>query len=110
MQPRIERLFRLFVGACEAGKALQFLDVIARGIWNGKNTGWDSGSFLPDGLSQIGLNEEELLRDNPGFETKEILDANHYHQNYHGKQKMVQRTKNHLQFKTQENRSSIPLK
>jgi len=36
-QPRIPRLFQLFVGANRAGKGLPFLDVVERGLWNGSN-------------------------------------------------------------------------
>jgi len=52
-QPRIERLYRLFVGANRMGKGLAFLDTIGRGLWNGQNPGWDRGDFLSDSLARI---------------------------------------------------------
>ena len=76
-QPRIERLYRLFVGASRAGKGLAFLDVVGRGLWDGKNPGWDAGTFLYDTMARIGLDHDTLLGDNDWAGVENELDTNH---------------------------------
>lgn len=76
-QPRIERLFRLFVGANRAGRGAAFLDVVDRGLWNGANPGWDEGPFLPDAMRAIGLAHDAVLEATDWTSAKAELDANH---------------------------------
>lgn len=76
-QPRIERLYRLFVGANRAGRGLAFLDKVARKLWDGSQPGWDRSSFLNDGLAAIGMNHEEVLRENQWTDVQQELAANH---------------------------------
>ncbi len=76
-QPRIERLYRLFVGAIRRGKGLPFLDLVGRGLWNGANPGWDSGGFLPDAMSAIGLDHDEVLGQTDWTSAEWELEANH---------------------------------
>lgn len=76
-QPRIERLYRLFVGANRSGKGMAFLDVIGRGLWNGANPDWDSSSFFADAMAKIGLDHDAVL-DRTDWESAQTeLDANH---------------------------------
>lgn len=76
-QPRIERLYRLFVGANRRGHGLAFLDVVGRGLWNGTQSGWDSGSFLPDAMGKIGLDHEMVMVQTEWSSAQEELNANH---------------------------------
>ncbi len=76
-QPRIERLYRLFVGANREGKGLAFLNTVGRGLWNGANSGWDTSSFLPDAMSSIGLDHDLILARTQWEGAKEELAANH---------------------------------
>ena len=76
-QPRIDRLYRLFVGANRAGKGLRFLDTVARGLWNGTQPGWDRSSFLNDAMTEIGLDHDRVLADTTWRCAEEELYANH---------------------------------
>lgn len=76
-QPRIERLFRLFVGAKRAGKSLDFLDVVGRGLWDGSQPGWDQGAFLYDAMADIGLDHDAVLAENDWASVGAELSANH---------------------------------
>ncbi|MEM7076188.1 MAG: DsbA family protein [Pseudomonadota bacterium] len=76
-QPRVERLFRLFVGATVQGKALAFLDHVGRGLWNGQNPGWDQSGFLPDAMQAIGLEHDAVLEATGWPAAKDLLDTNH---------------------------------
>ena len=76
-QPRIERLFRLFVGATRAGKGLAFLDNVVRFLWDGSQSGWDNSPFLNDAISSIGLDHDKLLKDNNWDSVSAELQANH---------------------------------
>ncbi len=77
-QPRIEGLYRLFVGANRAGKGLEFLDVVGRGLWNGAHPGWDRSDFLPDAMAAIGLDHDRVLGDTDWPGANDELDANHH--------------------------------
>ena len=76
-QPRIDRLYRLFVGANHAGKGLGFLDAVVRGLWNGTQPDWDRSSFLHDAMSGIGLDHDKVLADTTWPCAEKALDANH---------------------------------
>lgn len=76
-QPRIERLYRLFVGANRAGKGLDFLGVVARGLWDGSQPGWDSSSFLHGAMADIGLDHDRVLANTAWTDARRELDANH---------------------------------
>lgn len=76
-QPLIERLYRLFVGANRDGKGLGFLDVVARGLWDGSQPGWDSSSFLYDAMADIGMDHDLVLAKTPWPGAQQELAANH---------------------------------
>ena len=76
-QPRVERLYRLWVGAHRAGKGLAFLDTIGRGLWNGRNINWDSSNFLLDGMAEIGCDHDQILADIDWQSASEELGDNH---------------------------------
>lgn len=77
-QPRIERLYRLFVGALRQGQGLSFLDHVGRGLWNGQNPGWDQGLFLPQAMAAIGLDHDDVLDATEWSIAEAELDANHH--------------------------------
>lgn len=76
-QPHIERLFSLFVGACAEGRALPFLDVVVRGLWDGSQPGWDRSGFLEAAMARIGLDHDDVLARHPWAEVEPVLCANH---------------------------------
>lgn len=76
-QPRIERLYRLWVGANRAGKGLEFLDKIGRGMWNGRNAAWDTSMFLADGMAEIGCGHDQVLSDVDWDSAAAELNENH---------------------------------
>lgn len=76
-QPRIERLYRLFVGGNRAGKGLDFLGVVARGLWDGSQPDWDSSSFLHGAMADIGLDHDRVLANTAWTDAQRELDANH---------------------------------
>lgn len=76
-QPRIEHLYRLFVGANRNSKGLQFLNVVARGLWDGSQPRWDRSPFLNNAMSVIGLELDEVLADNDWTNVEQELAANH---------------------------------
>lgn len=73
-QPRNERLYRLFVGAWQAGQALEFLTSVGRMLWDSSTQGWDQGQHLQSALNSVGLNERELLDTTPWDEAKDVLE------------------------------------
>ncbi|MEM7432863.1 MAG: DsbA family protein [Pseudomonadota bacterium] len=77
-QPRVERLFCLFVGATRAGQALPFLDKVVRHLWDGSQPGWDKSRFLYDALAGIGLDHDKLLATNDWASVSSELEANHH--------------------------------
>lgn len=76
-QPRIERLYRLWIGANRVGKGLPFLDKVGRGLWNGKNARWDTSSFLLDSMREIGCDHDRVLEDVDWDSASAELSANH---------------------------------
>jgi 2-hydroxychromene-2-carboxylate isomerase len=75
-QPRNMRLNRLYVGACDAGKGLSFLDHVGRMLWDGSTPGWDTGDHLARAMAAIGLDLDTVLSDTPEDKAKARLDAN----------------------------------
>ncbi len=76
-QPRIERLYRLWVGANRTGRGLAFLNKIGRGLWNGNNPDWDTTMFLVDGMAEIGCEHDKVLADVDWQSAKTELNDNH---------------------------------
>ncbi|WP_371226890.1 DsbA family protein [Roseovarius sp. 2305UL8-3] len=75
-QPRNEHLNRLFVGASNAGRGLDFLDHVARMLWNASTPGWDTGDHLAHAMSIAGLDMAEVLAATPWEVAKPVLDTN----------------------------------
>jgi 2-hydroxychromene-2-carboxylate isomerase len=75
-QPRNEHLYRLFVGAVRAGRGLQFLDRVARMLWDGSTPGWDRGEHLLRAMAAAGLDLPSALENTPWDSAKSELDAN----------------------------------
>ena len=73
-QPRNERLNRLFVGVTRAGRGLEFLDHVARSLWDGSAPGWEQGDHLARAMAAAGL--DQVLADSPWDVAKAELDAN----------------------------------
>lgn len=61
-QPYIFRLTRLGVAAAEAGKGPDFLDQVARIVWDGTVDGWNEGNHLRDAAARAGLDIDTLDR------------------------------------------------
>ena len=59
-QPRVERLYRLFVGATRAGKGMDFLRAVVNRFWDGSQSGWDQSPFLYDAFAEMGLNHDQV--------------------------------------------------
>ncbi len=59
-QPYIQRLTRLGAAACLAGRGMEFLDQVARLLWDGSVDGWDQGGHLADAIARAGLNMAEM--------------------------------------------------
>ena len=76
-QPRIHRLYRLFVGATLAGKGLAFLDTVVRGLWDGSQPGWDQSAFLYDAMSAIDLDHDTMLSETSWDAAEKELQQNH---------------------------------
>ena len=60
-QPRNERLNRLFVGAAQVGKGPDFLDRVARRLWDGSTPGWDQGDHLQRFMAEAGMVMQDVL-------------------------------------------------
>ncbi|SLN67356.1 DSBA-like thioredoxin domain protein [Roseovarius albus] len=75
-QPRNEYLCRLYIGATRAGRAMAFLDVVGRMLWDGSTPGWDQGDHLSRAMAKIGLNLAEVLEGTSWESAKEELDRN----------------------------------
>ncbi len=54
-QPYIERLTRLGAAAALAGRGVEFLDQVARLLWDGDVDGWDQGKHLDEAVCRAGL-------------------------------------------------------
>lgn len=75
-QPRNEYLCRLYIGAVRAGRAMAFLDMVGRILWDGSTPGWDQGDHLSKAMTQIGLDLEEVLEETSWDSAKAELNAN----------------------------------
>ncbi len=75
-QPRNEHLYRLFVGAGNAGRGLDFLDHVARMLWDGSTPGWDTDDHLARAMSAAGLDMAKVLAATPWERARPVLDAN----------------------------------
>lgn len=75
-QPLNEHLYRLYVGAAEAGKGLDFLDHVGRMLWDGSTPGWDQQDHLARAMAAAGLQLDEALAATPWSKAKTVLDAN----------------------------------
>lgn len=62
-QPYIFRLTRLGMAAALAGRGLEFLDQVARLLWDGSVDGWNEGSHLADAVGRAGLDLAALDRE-----------------------------------------------
>lgn len=69
-QPHIERLSRLGVLACEAGRGLEFIDEVGALIWSGKP--WNEDDHLAQAVSRAGLDLKTLETkiDKPALDKK----------------------------------------
>ena len=76
-QPRIEKIFRLFVGANRADKGLEFLDKVIRHLWDGTQKNWDTSPFLRDAMSLIELDYDQVLDENTWNDVQNELVENH---------------------------------
>lgn len=61
-QPYIYRITRLAALATEKGKGLEFLDKVARLLWDGRTDNWDQEQHLGTAIEQAGLDSDELMR------------------------------------------------
>ncbi|MEL6197398.1 MAG: DsbA family protein [Pseudomonadota bacterium] len=87
-QPRIGRLYDLFVSACRAGRALTFLDHVMRLIWDGRTRGWDTGDHLERAVRAAGLEpaklqaeaaaDPERIADTLAANAQAMLEAGHH--------------------------------
>lgn len=75
-QPRNMRLYRLFVGAVEAGQGLAFLNRVGRMLWDGSTPGWDAGDHLKTAMADIGMDMAAVLKATPEAAARAVLDAN----------------------------------
>ncbi len=73
-QPRIGRLYDLFVMACRKGSALAFLDQVMRLLWDGRTPNWDEDDRVDDAVRRAGLDPLALLaeaeQDRAGIEAE----------------------------------------
>lgn len=61
-QPYIYPLTRLAALAANLGMGLEFLDKVARLLWDGKTDHWDQGAHLANAISRAGLDYEDMMR------------------------------------------------
>jgi 2-hydroxychromene-2-carboxylate isomerase len=61
-QPRVFGLYHLNQVAIELGSGLDFLDVVARLIWNGETTNWHEESTMCSVIERAGLDYDLLSR------------------------------------------------
>ena len=73
-QPRNEYLYRLFVGSTKAGYGLEFLDKVARTLWDGSTLDWDQDNNLEDKMGEVGLDLEAILSSPSWENAKQTLD------------------------------------
>ena len=60
-QPYIYSLTRLAALASEKGKGLEFLDQVARLLWDGQTDDWDQGQHLTKAIERAGLDADEMM-------------------------------------------------
>ena len=60
-QPYIYLLTRLAALACEKGRGLEFLDQVARLLWDGQTDDWHQGEHLANAITRAGLDSDELM-------------------------------------------------
>jgi len=60
-QPYIYTLTRLAALAAEKGAGLNFLDQIARLLWDGQTDNWDQGEHLAQAMKRAGLDADEMF-------------------------------------------------
>ena len=75
-QPLNEYLYRLYVGAVQAGKGIEFLEHVGRMIWDGSTSGWDKGNHLALKMTAVGLELADVLTATPWETAKSVLDVN----------------------------------
>ena len=61
-QPHIFQLTRLGAAAVFAGRGLEFLDQVARLLWDGSVDGWNEGTDLAEAVGRAGLDAGKLER------------------------------------------------
>jgi 2-hydroxychromene-2-carboxylate isomerase len=61
-QPYIYSLTRLAAVAAEKGKGLEFLDQVARLLWDGETDNWNEGEHLSGAIERAGLDAQDLMR------------------------------------------------
>ena len=81
-QPYIFRLTRLGMAAALAGRGLEFLDQVARLMWDGTVDGWDQGRHLADAVERAGL-DLAVLDHQVASDTVRIDTAIEANQNTH---------------------------
>lgn len=60
-QPYIYQLTRLAALAADQGLGLEFLDQVARLLWDGKTDHWDQDAHLANAIARAGLDYEDLM-------------------------------------------------
>ena len=60
-QPYIYSLTRLAALAAERGKGLEFLDKVARTLWDGRTDDWHLGDHLANAINAAGLDADEMM-------------------------------------------------
>jgi 2-hydroxychromene-2-carboxylate isomerase len=77
-QPYIYLLTRLAALAAQQEAGLEFLDQVARLLWDGKTDNWDQDDHLARAIERAGLDADELLRkaDTDAAEIDAAIHAN----------------------------------
>jgi len=60
-QPYIYSLTRLAALAAKKGKGLEFLDQVARLLWDGQTDNWDQGQHLAKAIGRAGLDADRMM-------------------------------------------------
>ncbi len=71
-----EYLYRLYVGAMQEDRGLEFLDSVGRMLWDGSTSDWDKGDHLARAMAASGLELDRVLTSMPWSEASAVLDAN----------------------------------
>ena len=75
-QPLNEFINRLFMGSEQSGKGLQFLDKVARRLWDGSTPGWDQGEHLVNAMNDAGMDLDTILHNMPWDKAKQLFQIN----------------------------------